>query len=318
MAMNWFPGEVIRGVRNRRILITGADGMLGRAFVEALAPLGEQVCVYALPRAQLDVTDSRAVERCAALEPDIILHCAGLVIADRCEREPALARAVHVDGTRNVARLAHASGARLFFPQSFLIFDGREALAEEDTEPRPPHVYGQVKLEAERVALETAPGALVVRLAGFFGGDDRDKNFVGQLTRTLDRFLAEGVTHYGVGDRVWQPTYTLDLARNILLLLAQRRDGVYHMSCRGEASFFDVAAACVKSLGLESRIEVVPVASHEFDARELARRPHRVVLGTARLDREQLNRQRPWRVALDEYLAREWFDRLRALRECEA
>lgn len=316
--MDWFPTQAREGLRARRILITGADGMLGRAFVEALAPLGDTVRVHPLPRERLDVTDQRAVESCAALEPDIILHCAGLVIADQCEREPALAHSVHVDGTRNVARLARATGARLFFPQSFLVFDGREEVAGEDTEPRPRHVYGEVKLAAERVALETAPGALVVRLAGFFGGDEKDKNFVGQLARTLDRLLAEGVTSYAVGDRVWQPTYTLDLARNILLLLAHRREGIYHMSCRGEASFFDVAAACVRSLGLESRIDIVPVASREFDARELARRPHRLVLGTARLDRERLNRQRPWREALDEYLAREWFDRLRAPRECEA
>jgi dTDP-4-dehydrorhamnose reductase len=316
MSAHWFPTEAAEGLRGRRVLLTGAGGMLGRAFVEALAPLGDSVQLTALAHEQLDVTDRHAVDRCAALEPDIILHCAGLVIAERCERESDLAHAVHVEGTRNVARLARATGARVFYPQSFLIFDGHEVPAGERTEPRPEHVYGRVKLAAERLLLDGLPGTLVVRLGGFFGGDDRDKNFVGQLTRTFDRLLADGVRSYAVGDRIWQPTYTLDLARNILLLLGRGHDGIYHMSCHGEASFFDVATACVHSLGLDQRIRIVPVDSSAFDAQERARRPHRLVLGTSRLDREGLDRQRPWREALHEYLGRPWFDRLRAPEEC--
>lgn len=303
----------LTALQGARILVTGADGMLGRAFVEALAPLGDGVHVHAYPHVRLDVTDADAVMRCARHRPDVILHCAGMSLADRCEREPVRAHAVHVGGTRNVGRLARATGARVVYPQSVFIFDGRELPVTEATTPNPRLVYGAVKLEAERHLLGEVPGTLAVRMAGFFGGDEKDKNFVGQFTRELAVLLADGRTTCAVGDRVWQPTYTLDHARNTLLLLALGREGIYHMGALGEATFFAVARACVEELGLAHRVAVVPCPATAFDRAEPARRPMRMVTATRRLDAEGLNRQRPWRAALGEYLARPHFDALRAV-----
>lgn len=298
-------------LRGARIVLTGAGGMLGRAFVEALEPLGDAVRVHAFPHEALDVTDEAAVLRLAALQPTIVLHCGGMSLADRCEREPELARRVHVEGTRHVGRLALASGARVFYPQSVFIFDGSELPVHEGTVPNPPFTYGRVKLEAERYLLSEVEGSLVVRMAGFFGGEERDKNFVGQFTRELERLLAAGETHYAVGDRVWQPTWTLDHARNTLLLLARGRKGIYNMGAKGEATFFDVATACVDALGLASRIAIEPRPAEGFVRQEPARRPARMLTANTRLEREGLDRMRPWRDALREYLARPYFDRLR-------
>ena len=88
------------------ILITGAGGMLGRAFVEALGARVPTARVLARDRAQFDVTDLGRVMVEARERPNIIVHCAGLVIAEQCEREPEAARRVHVMGTANVARCA--------------------------------------------------------------------------------------------------------------------------------------------------------------------------------------------------------------------
>ena len=295
----------------KSVLVTGAGGMLGRAFIEALAPLGREVRLRALPRAELDVTDARAVMRCARHRPDFILHCGGMSLADACEREPDLARRVHVDGTVNICRLARETGARVFYPQSVFIFDGGELPVTESTPPSPTLVYGRYKLEAERQLLQSLPDALVVRMAGFFGGDARDKNFVGQFTRKLGSLLAAGRGVCEVGDRSWQPTYTLDHARNTLLLLARGCSGIYHMGAVGEATFVDVARACVEALGLTGRVDILPRPAEQFDRAEPARRPRRMITATLRLDREGLNRQRPWRTALGEYLARPYFDVLR-------
>lgn len=304
-------GSELGALVGKSVVVTGADGMLGRAFVEALTPLRGDIQLHAFSCLQLDVTDLDAVLNKASLSADLILHCAGISLADRCEREPERARAVHVDGTRNVGRLARETGARVFYPQSVFIFDGRELPVTEETAPAPTLVYGRVKLEAERHLLATVPGSLVVRMAGFFGGDDKDKNFVGKFTLQLATMLASGPSTCEVGDRVWQPTYTLDHARNVLLLLALGREGIYHMGALGEASFFDVARACLEELGIADRIEVLPCSADQFDQREPARRPKRMVTANLRLDREGLSRQRPWREALAEYLARPYFDALR-------
>jgi dTDP-4-dehydrorhamnose reductase len=301
----------LRALRMSRVLITGADGMLGRAFGETLQRCSPGTRVFAYAHELLDVTDHEQVMRLASESPDLIIHCAGLSNADQCERDPTLAHQVHVQGTRNVIALARQVSARVFYPQSVFIFDGSELPVCETTRPRPPFVYGRVKHRAELDILADVPDSLVVRMAGFFGGDAKDKNFVGSFTRTLERMLANGETTVAVGERAWQPTYTLDLASNTLLLLSRGCSGVYHMGGEGEATFFDVAQACVHELGLTKRISVHVAPAAAFSENEPARRPMRMVTRNDRLRAEGLDRQRPWSVALREYLQRPYFDRLR-------
>jgi dTDP-4-dehydrorhamnose reductase len=299
----WLSGE--------RVLITGGDGMLARGFREVLAGC-RNAAVLALSRQELDITDRAAVQAARAWRPTIVVHCAALALADKCEREPEVARSVLVDGTRNVVDLCRSAGARLLFPQSVFIFDGRDLPVTEATEPFPPFIYGHLKLEAERLALEALTDALVIRMAGFFGGDERDKNFVGLFTRNLRRMLARGQSSCEVGDRIWQPTYTLDHARNSVFLLDRRCTGIYHMGSSGEASFYDVARACVEELRLQDVITIERCPAEIVAAGEPARRPLRMVTATVRLDREGLNLHRPWREGLGVYLARPYFADLRS------
>lgn len=314
----WSSGDDYTGLDGCSILITGADGMLGRAFSEALAQVAPTARVLACARSALDVTDSAQVMSMVIARPDIILHCAGVTNADVCEREPQETWRVHLGGTQQVVRLANECGARVFYPQSVFVFDGKELPVTEYTTPAPGLEYGRAKLAAERLVLESVPHALVVRLAGFFGGDDKDKNFVGLFARTIERLRAEGRSSVDVGDRVWQPTYTLDHARNVLLLLSQGRTGVYNMGSvdaeqiPAQVPFFEVAREMVSALRLDRKVRVNAAAAEPFSAAEAARRPMRMVTANARLDAEGLNRQRDWRVALREYLARPYFDRLRA------
>lgn len=303
--------DSIEALGGSTILITGADGMLGRAFVQALAPLRDSIDLHAHSRRELDVSDADAVRnvRCA---PALIIHCAAMSIADECEKNPEDAWRVHVEGTRNVCELAREHGARVFYPQTFLIFDGTSLPVTESTIPAPGHVYGRVKLEAERIVLTTVPRSLVGRLAGFFGGDEKDKNFVGKFVPHAHDLIERGVGSMDVGDRVWQPTYTLDIARNVLLLLlGVQRDGVYNISSHGEATFFDVASHCAMRLGLDAHLTLQPVSSEVFDRAEAVVRPRRVVMSNTRLAAEGLDRQRSWQAALDDYLQRPYFDRFR-------
>ena len=297
------------GFEGKTVIITGANGMLGRAFAQALEPFGARV--VGLSRSELDVTDRARVLRCATLGPDVILHCAAMALADECERDPARAREVHYDGTRNVAQLALSTGARVFYPQSVFVFDGTELPVTEQTVPAPRLVYGTVKLMAERFLLDHVPGALSVRLAGFFGGDEKDKNFVGQFVRQLREMLRTGQSHVEVGDRIWQPSYTLDHARNVLLLLSRHKSGIYHMGAIGEATFHDVATECVRALGLADTIDVGHRPPDVVSVGEVAARPSRMVTANRRLEREGLSLQRSWRDALHEYLQRPHFDDLR-------
>ncbi|MBT3766072.1 MAG: NAD(P)-dependent oxidoreductase [Rhodospirillaceae bacterium] len=296
----------LQNFHGKTILITGANGMLGRGFQEALSDAPE--CrILALGREELDITERENVIGFATENPDIIIHCAAFVNAEGCEENPELCRAVQVEGTRNIADLAAKTGAKVLYPQSFLIFDGKTNPIAEDTPPAPQSVYGHCKLEAEEIIRAECSDAIVVRMAGFFGGEEKDKNFVGKFVHHLHHLIESGTKTFDVGDRVWQPTYTLDLARNCVALLAANKSGLYTMACHGEASFYKLAAACVEELGLSDRITINQVSAERFNTQEKARRPDRAIMLNNRLDTEGLDLQRPWRDALKDYLDRPYF-----------
>jgi|LakMenE01Jun11ns_1017448.scaffolds.fasta_scaffold9948166_3 dTDP-4-dehydrorhamnose reductase len=295
---------------NKRVLITGADGMLGRAFQSVLASDYPSTTVFARTRNQLDVTkrgDVLAEERQGI---QVIVHCAADVDADRSEQFPERCREIQVGGTANVISLAKMCGATVFYPQSFLIYGRSNGCVDENTPPEPKSTYAVCKLEAEQLLLAAGIPSLVVRMGGFFGGEERDKNFVGKFTRTLDKLMCEGIRTYAVGSRRWQPSFTEDLARNSLSLLNKSQRGVWCMSGEGEASFHDVARACVRLLHLEDRMEITAAKTSAVAAADVAPRPARVVMSNEKLKRTGLYCQRYWQDALAEYLSRPWFEKL--------
>jgi dTDP-4-dehydrorhamnose reductase len=293
------------------VLVTGGKGMLGRALAEEAARFPRLV-VRAPGRDELDVRDPGALAQWADwVRGGWIVHCAARVDVEGCAREPAEARRTIVDGTANAAALARDVGARFLFPQSFLIYDGRSNPIAEDETPRPLSLYGELKFEAERAALAAVPDATVVRMAGFFGGEAADKNFVGRIIPAMRAAIARGDSRFEVGTRVWQPTWTRDLAANTLLLLTHGGTGSYQMACHGEATFADIAAVIVEALGWSEHLRIVPVDASAVSGSELGRRPGRAVLSCERLRAEELDLQRDWRATLRAYLDHPFFDQYR-------
>jgi len=294
-----------------RLLVTGGQGMLGRAFAQQAALLPEAT-VWAPGRDELDVRDVDALLAAAdRARGGWIAHCAARVDVEGCAREPELARAIIVEGTRNAVRAAKAAGARLFYPQSFLVYDGATLPIPDDEVPRPLSLYGEFKYEAEQIILSELDDALIVRMAGFFGGEEADKNFVGRIIPAMFAAMSRGETRFGIGDRVWQPTWTRDLAENSLHMMLAGKQGIYQMACHGQASFAELAQEIVNALGWADRFQIDPVDAASVSGNELGKRPDAAVLSCARLRDERLDLQRDWRATLHAYLRHPHFDRYR-------
>jgi len=268
--------------------------------------------VRAPGRDELDVRDAEAVNRWSGwLAHGWIVHCAACVDVEGCARDPDAARATIVEGTRNVAELAARCGARVLYPQSFLVYDGKHNPIPENEEARPLSLYGQLKHEAEKVLCARVPSPLILRMAGFFGGQAADKNFVGRIIPVIHAAILRGERRFEVGTRTWQPTWTQDLAANSLHLMARDATGCYQMACRGHATFAEVAHEVVRGLGWKHRIEIVPVDASSVTQNELGRRPDKAILSCTRLETEHMNLQRDWRATLDAYLSHPFFDKYR-------
>lgn len=295
---------------NKTFLITGGEGMLGRAFSAQLQHLVPTATVHCLSKTQLDVRRFEAFVPYAWVRPDYVVHCAALVDADYCEDHVDEGKVSIVAGTQHVVEFTHRCGAKLLYPQSFLIYDGVGPLIDEQTEPHPLGIYGQLKLEAEKFVLEESVNALSVRMGGFFGGEAADNNFVGRITPHLAKLIREGVSSIEIGNRVWQPTYTRDLAANSLLLLAADQAGKYCMASHGSASFYELTVEVARQLGVEDKIDIRCIDAGRLAAKERARRPQSAIMRNKRLQVENLDRQRPWQLSLAEYLDQPFFRKM--------
>ena len=198
----------------------------------------------------------------------------------------------------------------MLYPQSFLIYDGDILPINEDTKPKPLSVYGKHKLEAELYALKDLSEVLVVRMAGFFGGREKDKNFVGKIVSQIARLVQDDESSIEIGNRIWQPTYTNDLALNCLLLLSEEKNGKYNMASHGQASFYELAKEIVSLLGIKNKIKIIPVDSSKFSKKEKAKRPLLALIENKRLKKEGLDCQRRWEDSLKEYLSHQFFKNL--------
>lgn len=294
-------------MNHKKILITGAKGMLGHSFKHLIEAKYPDYQIDAKSKAELNVADLAQVLSLESTRYDYIIHCAALVNADFCEQNEELSFNNIVLGTRNISTLATKTGAKILFPQSFLIFDGTINPVTENTPPSPLCVYGKHKYQAEQEILSTHEDALVVRMGGFFGGYERDKNFVGKFISNLINLLNVGTSKYAVGNRIWQPTFTDDIAANCLLLMESDCKGIYNMASHGEASFYDVALQCVESLHLAGRFDIVRADSTQINNQDRATRPQRLILSNERLTTEKLDLQRSWQESLDDYLKHHFF-----------
>lgn len=270
-----------------RYLIAGGAGMLGTDLQHALA--GRDVTV--LSRAELDVTDLDAV-RAAVTGHEVIINAAAYTKVDDAESHEDDAFAVNATGAGNLATAAAESGAILVQVSTDYVFDGSatEPYAE-DTPVNPVSAYGRTKAEGERLALESNPGrTYIVRTAWLYG--QHGPNFA----KTMLKLAAQRDQVSVVTDQVGQPTWTLDLAKQIVAMLdANAPAGIYHGTNDGTASWFDFARAVFAAAGLDPG-RVLPTDSGQFQ--RPAPRPAFSVLGHEAWTAAGLAPMRDWRDAL--------------------
>ena len=188
-----------------RLHVTGATGYLGAELVRQSGASGERV----------EIRDAAAVaELFERLRPDSVIHTA-------YRQDGAGAREITVDGAENVARTAHAVGARLVHLSTDVVFDGRKGAAYvEDDEPSPVTDYGRAKADAEQRVLAAHPEALLVRTSLIYGGAQPSKHELAALEP--DNVFYE--------DEIRCPVQVGDLAAALLELVETELAGLLHVA----------------------------------------------------------------------------------------
>jgi dTDP-4-dehydrorhamnose reductase len=276
-----------------RILITGANGILGRALSSRLA---SGHCLFLWGRDEADLTDEARVRSAAqGIEFDAVVHAAAMTDVDRCESEPDLAMAANRDATRFVAALARERGATLVHVSTDYVFNGTKGSPYLEEDPTAPmNSYGRSKLAGEEAARGSGAPCLVVRTSWLFGPGGR--NFVDTIAGKLGRGEALQV----VDDQHGSPTYAPDLAYAIEILLRRGAHGTVHVTNSGETTWYALAVEIARYLG--SAATITPVPSSEFP--RPAPRPAYSVLSGDRYRALSGEPLRAWPEALHHYLSR--------------
>ena len=273
----------------RRVLVTGAGGMLGQDLLTALE--GREV--GALTRAQLDVTDPRAVE--AAVEGhDVVVNCAAWTAVDDAESHEGAAFAVNATAAGILATACARNDAWLLHLSTDYVFDGAADRPYPESAPLAPRsAYGRTKAAGEwAVRAELPDRHWILRTAWLYGA--HGPNFV----RTMSRLEAERETVDVVDDQRGQPTWTRDLAARIVETVESGAPpGTYHATNAGETTWYGLARAVFELLGADPD-RVRPTTSETYV--RPAPRPAYSVLGHSGWARAGLPAMRDWRVALAE------------------
>jgi dTDP-4-dehydrorhamnose reductase len=231
-------------LQGQPVLITGANGRLGRAFSRICLARG--IPCRLLSRQEMDIADAGLVElMLEQVQPWVVVNAAGYTRVNEAEKNVERCHRENVHGPLILATACKKARLPLVTFSSDLVFDGRQRSPYSESDAvNPLGVYGRTKAEGEQRVLDSHPDALVVRTSVFFSPWD-ELNFVALLRRIFqNRQPCE------IFDGVVSPTYLPDLVHACLDLAIDRASGIWHLAGQGETSWADLAEEIALRSGL--------------------------------------------------------------------
>jgi len=278
-----------------RILITGANGLLGQKLVQMLAAFSG--CTVAassrgscriekLPKnaqyESCDITLAVSIEElCLRLRPDVIIHTAAMTNVDECELNPETCRIQNVEATRNVIRASEKVQAHLIHLSTDFIFDGEKGPYSEEDQANPISVYGHSKLEAEKLVMQASCPWSIVRTVLVYGiapGLSRSN-----IILWVKASLEQGKSIQVVDDQFRTPTLAEDLAQGCLLIAQKKATGIFNISGKELMTPFEMAMQTADYFRLD-KLLIQRATAATFS--QPARRPPRTGFHIEKAERE--------------------------------
>ena len=298
-----------------KVFVTGVGGQLGHDVMNELHKRGiegvgsdlapqysgiqDGTAVCTLPYAALDITDAEAVHRVLTeAKPDVVIHCAGWTAVDLAEDEDKQekVRAINAGGTRNIAAVCKELDSKMVYISTDYVFDGQgtKPWQPDCKDYAPLSVYGRTKLEGELAVADTLEKYFIVRIAWAFGRNG------GNFVKTMLNIGKKYDTLRVVNDQIGTPTYTLDLARLLVDMIATDKYGYYHATNEGGyISWYEFACEIFRQAGYST--QVVPVSTQEYGLSKAAR-PFNSRLDKSKLAEAGFEPLPVWQDALTRYL----------------
>lgn len=264
---------------SERILLVGADGMLGRAWEEFLVSRGVHCDAVSRRREapnNVDLNDPDAIERIVKRGYRWIINCAAYTAVDAAEGDSAGAERVNAQAVRDLAINAVAHGTTLVHYSTDYVFSGRANTPYTVDHPvEPVNAYGRSKAHGEAMLREASSRHLLIRTSWVYG--PWGSNFV----LTMRRLLLSQPHVMVVNDQRGRPTSIFSLVAATWALMHAGALGTYHVADAGECTWFEFASEIARLIG--AQCDVVPCSSEQFP--RPAPRPAYSVLDTTATER---------------------------------
>lgn len=274
-------------MKKLRIILTGANGQLGRSLQRVASERFPEVELLATDYQELDVTQQGALEDYLADKhsflPSILINCAAYTAVDKAESEDEAAYQLNSFAPAYLAMSCGMLDMMMIHISTDYVFDGNKAEPYLEDEPHQPlSVYGETKsVGEENVQRMLGLRALIVRTSWLYSAYGH--NFVD----TMIRLSRERDELRVVDDQFGSPTYAGHLAEALLrIALSAQEQGyfttpVVHYTNSGSCSWYQLASAAVELLG-NPECRILPVSTEEY-GQSIARRPKNSVLSHRRL-----------------------------------
>ncbi|MGA9398660.1 MAG: SDR family oxidoreductase [Anaerolineaceae bacterium] len=270
----------------KKVLITGASGLLGINLALTAQTLGYEVAGVTLERGihgtpfelqRMDLTKPGMIQELIRdNRPDVIINCVALTDVDRCECIPEEANQVNAILPQKLAGETSRMGIKLVQISTDAVFDGKRGNYTENDPPSPLNTYATTKLAGEGAVLQTDHQALVCRV-NFYGWSISGHR---SLAEWFYNKLSAGEPIKGFTDALFSPLLATDLAAIIIKLIEHDSCGILHVVNPQSITKYDFGVAIAKQFDFD--LSLITPASI-FDAGMLAARSPKLNLNPAKL-----------------------------------
>ncbi|MCZ8072302.1 MAG: SDR family oxidoreductase [Bacteroidota bacterium] len=262
-----------------RILVTGANGLLGQKLVELILTTDDYLIATAksklvlpLPKGEfhpMDITlRDQIVDVITKAQPDVVINTAAMTNVDQCELEKEKCWLNNVTAVEYVVEACQKAKCRLIHLSTDFIFDGTHGPLDEEAIPNPISYYGESKWAAEKIVQKSGLEWAIARTVLVYGvtKDMSRSNIVLWVKKSLE----EGKTINVVNDQWRTPTLAEDLATGCYLMATKNAIGIYNISGDEMMTPYDIAMATAEFFGLDKSL-INQTNSSKF--KQAAKRP---------------------------------------------